>query len=81
MPTLHRGAISDLDDHFSCLTQYTLMRTPAALFFPEPLQRSLEDALLAFGEARLGCGGVSQVWLAYYVDGMRQVSRCCRPEC
>ncbi len=49
------------------------MRTPAELFFPEPLQRSLEDALQGFGEARLGCGGVSQVWLAYYVDGMRQV--------
>ena len=58
-----------------CCTQYTLMRTPAELFFPAPLQRSLEDALRGFGEARLGCGGVSQVWLAYYVDGMRQVRR------
>ena len=53
------------------------MRTPAALFFPEPLQRALEDALRAFGEARLGCGGISQVWLAYYVDGMRQVRLFC----
>ena len=49
------------------------MRTPAELFFPEPQQRALEDALRGFGEARLGCGGVSQVWLSYYVDGMRQV--------
>ena len=56
-----------------CVVQYTLMRTPAELFFPAPLQRSLEDALAAFGEARLGCRGISQVWLAYYVDGMRQV--------
>ncbi len=56
-----------------CIGQYTLMRTPAELFFPAPLQRSLEDALSAFGEARLGCRGISQVWLAYYVDGMRQV--------
>lgn len=55
------------------MSQYTLMRTPAALFFPEPLQRKLEDALLAFGEGALGCRGISQVWLSYYVDGMRQV--------
>ena len=39
----------------------------------QALQRRLEDGLLAFGEGALGCRGISQVWLSYYVDGMRQV--------
>lgn len=53
--------------------QYSLMRTPAHEFFPSQLSDALEDALISFGESRLGCRGISPIWLSYYIDGCRQV--------
>lgn len=53
--------------------QYSLMRTPAHEFFPRKLSDALEDALIFFGESRLGCRGISPIWLSYYIDGCRQV--------
>ena len=32
----------------------------------------LEEALLAYGREALGCGGISPIWLSYYVSGCRQ---------
>ena len=32
----------------------------------------LEDALLQYGREALGCGGISPIWLSYYVSGCRQ---------
>ena len=52
--------------------QYSLLRTPAASFFPPALYDRLEDALCEWGERRLGCRGVSPIWLSYYIDGCHQ---------
>ncbi|KAK9906601.1 hypothetical protein WJX75_004764 [Coccomyxa subellipsoidea] len=59
-------------DYWHVPNQYTLLRTPADQFFPEDSYRELEDALLEYGEQRLGCRGISPIWLSYYVDGCRQ---------
>ena len=53
--------------------QYSLMRTPADQLLPAEEYEALEDHLLAFGEERLGCRGISPIWLSYYIDGCRQV--------
>ena len=52
--------------------QYTLVRTPAHLFFPEALYAELEEALLEYGQQVLGCRSLTHVWLSYYVHGMGQ---------
>ena len=49
------------------------MRTPAEAAFSEDQHAALLDALLAHGEARLGCRGISPVWLSYYIEGCSQV--------
>lgn len=60
-------------DYWHVPNQYTLIRTPAEDFFPRTLYESLEDALLSYGENKLGCRSISPVWLSYYVDGCSQV--------
>jgi hypothetical protein len=52
--------------------QYTLVRTPAHLFFPEELYAQLEEALLEYGQQVLGCRSLTHVWLSYYVNDMYQ---------
>jgi hypothetical protein len=52
--------------------QYTLLRTPAATFFPEDLHARLVDALAEHGERALGCRALSPLWLSLYVDGCAQ---------
>lgn len=47
--------------------QYSQMRTPALDFFCEADYSTLEAALLEHGKAELGCVGVTQIWLSYYV--------------
>ncbi|GAQ82551.1 hypothetical protein KFL_001150120 [Klebsormidium nitens] len=59
-------------DYWHVPNQYTLIRTPAEDFFPRTLYESLEDALLSYGENKLGCRSISPVWLSYYVDGCSQ---------
>ena len=54
------------------LSRYTLLRAPADSFFPREQYAALQDALLDFGERRLGCRGMSPAWVACYVDGCRQ---------
>ena len=68
------------------LPRYTLLRTPADAFFPREQYAALQDALLDFGERRLGCRGMSPAWVACYVDGCRQarparVARPYKPSC
>lgn len=53
--------------------QYTLVRTQAAVYFPDELYGRLEEALLSYGEAALGCRAISPIWMSYYVDGCLQV--------
>jgi hypothetical protein len=62
-------------DYWHVPNQYTLIRTPAEDFFPKELFEGLEDALLSYGENKLGCRSISPVWLSYYVDGCSQVTR------
>ena len=59
-------------DYWYVPGQYRLLRTPAHAFFSQSLYDRLEDALVEFGERRLGCRGISPIWLSYYVDGCRQ---------
>ena len=44
----------------------------AKAYFPEREYAALQDALLAYGEATLGCRAISPIWLSYYVDGCVQ---------
>ncbi|KAK3250352.1 hypothetical protein CYMTET_40266 [Cymbomonas tetramitiformis] len=59
-------------DYWHVPGQYTLIRSPAQLYFPEEQYQKLEDALLTFGQEVLGCRSLTQIWLSYYVDGCKQ---------
>ena len=59
-------------DYWHVPNQYTLLRTPAADYFPERDFAALERRLGAFARDELGCAGVTPVWLSCYVEGMRQ---------
>ena len=52
-------------DYWYVPGQYQLQRTPADSFFPRALYQRLEDALVQYGEAQLGCRGISPVWLRW----------------
>mmetsp|Transcript_33912 Transcript_33912/g.85372 ORF Transcript_33912/g.85372 Transcript_33912/m.85372 type:complete len:390 (-) Transcript_33912:69-1238(-) len=59
-------------DYWHVPGQYTLLRTPAADYFPKEQYDDLEAALLTYARRELGCAGVTPVWLSCYVDGCRQ---------
>ncbi len=59
-------------DYWHIEDQYTLIRTPARYFFPKPLFQKLESALLDYGANVLGCHGISDPWISYYIDGCGQ---------
>ena len=59
-------------DYWHVPNQYTLLRTPAADYFPARDFAALERRLGAFARDELGCAGVTPVWLSCYVEGMRQ---------
>jgi len=59
-------------DYWHVPEQYTLMRTPAHIFFPEEMYQQLEDALLEYGQDVLGCRSLTQIWMSYYIDGHGQ---------
>lgn len=59
-------------DYWHIEDQYTLIRTPARYFFPKPLFEKLENALLDYGANVLGCHGISDPWISYYIDGCSQ---------
>ncbi len=60
-------------DYWHVPDQYTLVRTQAKVYFPSELYDVLEDALISYGESRLGCRAISPIWMSYYVDGCSQV--------
>ncbi|MEW5302461.1 MAG: hypothetical protein WDW36_005243 [Sanguina aurantia] len=66
-------------DYWHIPGQYTLVRTQAKVYFPPKLYTALEDALLSYGESRLGCRSISPIWMSYYVDGCSQELHCDNP--
>jgi hypothetical protein len=58
-------------DHWWCpdaqgTCQYHLVRTQAQVYFSEAQHAALVDALLAYGEANLGCRAITPIWMSYY---------------
>ena len=49
------------------------------MYFPPNLYDRLEDALIAYGESKLGCRAISPIWMSYYVDGCSQELHCDNP--
>lgn len=52
--------------------QYTLLRTPAHLYFPQKLYQAFAQQLVWWGRRTLGCHDISPAWLSCYVEGCRQ---------
>jgi hypothetical protein len=52
--------------------QYTLLRTPAYHYFPQPLYLAFHKYLVDWGRKNLGCWDISPPWLSYYIDGCKQ---------
>jgi len=59
-------------DYWNVPEQYTLLRTPAYLFFPKNLYESFHSQLQKWGQTNLGCHSVSPPWLSCYVEGCEQ---------
>ena len=49
--------------------QYSMLRTPAAAYFPEELFEEFCEELAEFGQKHLGCDAFTPPWLACYTDG------------
>ncbi len=49
--------------------QYSMLRTPAAAYFPEELFEEFCEELAEFGQTHLGCDAFTPPWLACYTDG------------
>ena len=45
----------------------------ASAYFAPETTNALEEALISFGERRLGCRAITPVWMSFYTDGMVQV--------
>jgi hypothetical protein len=52
--------------------QYTLVRTPAAAFFPQKIFRNFLGQLGGWAQETLGCSALTPPWLSYYIDGCEQ---------
>ena len=59
-------------DHWHVPGQYSLLRTPAGVFFPPNLYEGFLNHLLTFASARFGCRGMTPAWLSLYTDGCEQ---------
>lgn len=55
-------------DYWHVPGQYTQIRTPAQDYFNETDYKALEAGLLDFGKEKLGCVGITPIWLSYYVS-------------
>lgn len=55
-------------DYWHVPGQYTQIRTPAQDYFNETDFSALEAGLLDFGKEKLGCVGMTPIWLSYYVS-------------
>ncbi len=43
------------------------------------LYATLQEALLTYGETRLGCRAITPIWMSYYMDGCVQELHCDNP--
>lgn len=59
-------------DYWHVPDQYTLVRTPAYHFFPDPLYMAFHRELVHWGRKNLGCWDISPPWLSYYIQGCKQ---------
>lgn len=59
-------------DYWHVADQYTLLRTPAYVFFPKNLYEHFHRYLVRFGQENLGCHDISPTWLSCYIDGCEQ---------
>ena len=59
-------------DYWHIPEQYTLLRTPAYLFFQKQLYRRFHERLVNWGRETLGCHDVTPTWMSCYVEGCRQ---------
>lgn len=64
-------------DYWHVPNQYQLLRTPADAFFGAEAASKrdwaeLQAELVRFGRERLGCHGISPIWLSCYVEGCKQ---------
>ena len=59
-------------DRWYIENQYSLLRTPAASYFPEKIYQSFEQQLVEFGQSILGCAELTPPWLSVYTDGDSQ---------
>ncbi len=59
-------------DYWHVPDQYTLLRTPAYHYFPQPLYMKLHHEIVMWGRKNLGCWDISPPWLSCYVDGCYQ---------
>ncbi len=63
-----------------CLAVFSLCRCgpfQAKTYFPDDVYAELEDALLTYGQQKLGCSAITPIWLSCYIDGCYQVSELC----
>lgn len=61
-------------DYWHVPDEYTLLRTPAYLFFPKKIYEDFHNRLVWWGRRTLGCHDVSPTWLSCYVEGCEQKS-------
>ena len=54
-------------DYWHVPDQYTQLRTPAQDYFKQEDYEELEASLLEYGKEKLGCLGITPIWLSYYV--------------
>jgi hypothetical protein len=55
-------------DYWHVPGQYTQLRTPAQAYFNEMDYKTLEASLLDYGKEKLGCLGITPIWLSYYIS-------------
>lgn len=59
-------------DSFYIKNQYFHLRTPASIFFPQPLFTAWMQDIQKWGYRHLGCRNISAPWLSLYLNGHYQ---------
>lgn len=59
-------------DYWHVPQQYSLLRTPAYLYFPKALYMKWHHAMVQWGRKNLGCWDIVPPWLSCYIEGCSQ---------
>ncbi|MDZ4660551.1 MAG: 2OG-Fe(II) oxygenase [Pseudomonadota bacterium] len=59
-------------DYWHVEGKYTLLRTPAYLFFPKKIYEDFHNQLVWWGRQTLGCHDITPTWLSCYVESCEQ---------